>query len=52
MLRARVFIPLHWDLWTKNGVRASAWETIIAATNEPQIVLLPPGGRWMPSIGA
>lgn len=47
MLRARVFIPLHWDLWTKNGVPAAMWEPIIAATSAPQIVLLPPGGRWL-----
>ncbi len=48
MLGARVLIPLHWDLWTKNGFPASRWEPIIATTTDPQIVLLPPGGRWLP----
>lgn len=48
MLGARIFIPMHWDLWIKNGVTASAWQPIITANEQPQIILLPPGGRWMP----
>lgn len=48
MLRARVLIPLHWDLWTKNGVPASVWQPLIAVTTTPKIVIVPPGGSWQP----
>lgn len=48
MLGARTLIPTHWDLWTKNGIPASAWEPLLQ-TESPQIALLPPGGRWSPT---
>ena len=49
MLRADVLIPVHWDLWTKNGVGAEVWEPLLNSTQSPQVVLVPPGGSWTPS---
>lgn len=47
-LRAPVYIPLHWDLWTKNGMDASMWQPILETTDSPRIALLRPGERWQP----
>lgn len=51
MLRARVFIPLHWDLWQINGLPASVWQPLQAVTTTPKVLIVPPGGCWQPGNG-
>ncbi len=48
-LRAKTLIPIHWDLWTINGLPRAAWDDILqsASRNQqpPTIAMLDPGGR-------
>lgn len=42
-LRAGVLIPIHWDLWTINGIPESEWSRLPASTPSLDIRLLAPG---------
>jgi L-ascorbate metabolism protein UlaG (beta-lactamase superfamily) len=51
LLRARVLIPVHWDLWAVNGLPESVW-TEVSVPAEVNLVKLHPGEGWCVESGA
>ncbi|MDX2160262.1 MAG: MBL fold metallo-hydrolase [bacterium] len=48
-LGARTLIPMHWDLWTINGLPVHAWEDVIIPAGLC-LNLVQPGEAWCPPV--
>ena len=50
-LRAQTLIPIHWDLWTINGLPRSAWDPVVRMAEQdataPEVAMLAPGQRYV-----